>query len=463
MPLNVKRTDSGFELCSHAELAYDVDVVVLGGGPAGVAAAFSAAILGQKVLLVEQFNCLGGVATAGGHGHICSYVAYGTQQRVVGGWAYEVAARVDAAGYGCHQVGKVDFEVEGMKLILEQMAEEQGVQLLYHSFFADCHCEDGRIQTVFIQNKDGIQAVRARQYIDCTGDGDVAARAGCSWKSGDEESGQCQPVTLMFTIGGVDYSKVAAFRGNDYALADVWEKAQKNGDMRPYQTKIMGWWWTPTRPDQLGINFTHVNYIDCTKSADLTKATLEARRQAYETIEVYRKYIPGMEQCYMISTPNTIGLRESRRILGDYYLTLPDIIEEKEFSDSIGYGCFFIDIHNCSGPGMDRKRRVPRIGFKYQIPYRILLPQGVNNLQVAGRCVSVDHEALGSLRVMPQCFVMGQAAGTAAALANRHGCDPRQVPFRELQQALKEQNCILDEEDVQRFNPEFSTLAAGGI
>ena len=169
-----------------------------------MAAAFSAAGLGQKVLLVEQFNCLGGVATAGGHGHICSYVAYGTQQRVVGGWAYEVAARVAAAGYGCHEVGKVDFEVEGMKLILEQMACEQGVQLLYHSFFADCYCEDGRIQAVFIQNKDGVQAIRARQYIDCTGDGDVAARAGCRWGYGDAESGQCQPVTLMFTTGGVE-------------------------------------------------------------------------------------------------------------------------------------------------------------------------------------------------------------------------------------------------------------------
>lgn len=159
-----------------------------------------------------------------------------------------------------------------------------------------------------------------------------------------------------------------------------------------------------------------------------------------------------MEKCYMVSTPNTIGIRESRRIVGKYMLTKEDLIEQKTFPDSIGYGSFFIDIHNCSGPGMDTKAFYPPKGFKYQIPYRILVPKNMKNLLVAGRCASVDHEALGSLRVMPQCGVMGEAAGTAAAIAIDKKCDIADVPVELLQTRLKKQNCIVDENDIRTAN-----------
>lgn len=433
-------------------VAYDVDVLVVGGGPAGVSAAFAVAEMGQSVMIIEQFNCLGGVATAGGHGHICLYSSYGTDERIVGGYTFEMAKRVTDAGYGAHSNSSTDFEVEGMKLVLEQMAEELNVKLLYHTFFSEAIVEDGKVTGVVVQNKKGLQCIRVKQVIDCTGDGDVAANAGCEFEFGEEGTGNCQPMTLMFTIGGVDYERVRQFRGNDYKLTRVWAEAQENGDMRSFQDGIMGWWWTPTRPDQLGINFTHVNFVDSTRAEDLTSATIEARKQAYETIDVYRKYVPGMENCYMISTPNTIGIRESRRILADYVLTREDVVSGKNFEDSIGYGSFFIDIHNCSGPGMDKKRYTPQRGFKYQIPYRILVPKGMKNLLTAGRCVSVDHEALGSLRVMPQCGVMGQAAGAAASLAIRNRLDVGDVSICELQSELKRQGCIVDEEDIARYN-----------
>jgi hypothetical protein len=432
----------------NMKAAREVDVLVLGGGPAGAAAAFAAARLGARTLIVEQFNCLGGVATAGGHGHICLYSAWGDGTRVVGGVPYEMAQRTARAGYGVCSTSSADFEVEGMKLVLEEMAEECGCGLLYHTFFCDAVVEDGRVVGAIVQNKGGRQLIRAGRAIDCTGDGDVGASAGCSFEVGDPETGLCQPVTLMFTIGGVDWERVRAFRGSDYRLQGVWKRAQEAGDMRPFQNQIMGWWWTPTRPDQVGINFTHVNNVDATRAEDLTRATVEARRQAYESIAVYRKYVPGMERCYMVSTPNTVGLRESRRIAGDYRLTREDVVDRREFSGSIGFGSFFIDIHNTKGPGMDTKVWRPDKGFRYQIPYRILVPRGVENLLVAGRCASCDHEALGSLRVMPQCGVMGQAAGAAAALSLRAGVSPRQVDVAALQAELRRQECILDERDI---------------
>ena len=441
-------------------VAAEADVLVVGGGPAGVAAAFAAARSGAKTLIVEQFNCLGGVATAGGHGHICLYSAWADTTRVVGGIPYEMAVRVSKAGYGAHNTSCVDFEVEGMKLVLEQMAEECGCQLLYHTFFCDTVVERKRVTGAVIQNKGGRQVILAKRTVDCTGDGDVAARAGCAYEQGEEGTGLCQPVTLMFTIGGVDIKAFSAFQQVEgYTMAGVWKRAQDKGDMRPFQSRIMGWWWTPTRPDQLGVNFTHVTGIDTTRAADLTAATIEARKQAYESIAVFRKYVGGLENCHMVSTPATLGTRESRRITGRYVLTKEDVLEMRNFKDSIGYGSFFIDIHNCRGIGMDAKTVNPAPGLKYQIPYRLLVPQGIDNLLVAGRCVSCTHEALGSLRVMPQCGVMGEAAGTAAALSLKEDVPPRRLKAAGLQAALKRQGVIVDERDIEAARQQDAALA----
>lgn len=440
---------------SGLETAADVDVLVVGGGPAGVAAGFAAARMDAKTLIVEQFNCLGGVATAGGHGHICQYSAWcDINTRVVGGVPWEMAERCTEAGYGRHDACNSDFEVEGMKLILDQMAAESGCDLLYHTFFCDTVVENGSVVGAVIQNKSGRQLVRAKRIVDCTGDGDVAAFAGCGFDVGDaDDNNRCQPVTLMFTVGGVDWPRVQAFMkeiGGTDGLDAVWKQAQNEGRMRPFQSRLMGWWWTPTRPDHVGVNFTHVIDISALSAGDLTRATIEARKQAFETIEVFRGYIPGMGDCYMISTPNTIGLRESRRVHGGYTLTREDVMGEQIFEDSIGYGSFFIDIHSVSGPGMDKKTWRPPKGFKYQIPFRITVPRDVENLLVAGRCASATHEALGSLRVMPQCGVTGQAAGVASVLSLRDGVAAGDVQVSALQSELRNQNCIVTEEDIIR-------------
>ncbi|MFO7871404.1 MAG: FAD-dependent oxidoreductase [Kiritimatiellia bacterium] len=425
----------------------ETDVLVVGGGPSGTAAALAAARNGADTLLIEQFNCMGGVATAGGHGYIAKYDEPGTGRRIVGGIAHEIGNRIADSGFGIRDSNGASFEVEGLKLILERMAEESAVSFLYHTFFCDTLVENGSVTGAVIQNKSGRQVIKARRVIDCTGDGDAGFHAGCPCETGRPSDKRCQPVTLMFTIGGVDWEKTSKWRKN-YQMAEAWEKAQKNGDMRAFQKNIMGWWWTPTRPDFVGVNFTHIIHVDSTSAEDLTKATVEGRKQAYETIEVYRKYVPGMEKCYMVSTPNTVGIRESRRVMGDYVLTEEDIKAQREFEDNICYGCFFIDIHHIDGPGMDSTVWRPGNGFKYHIPYRVLLPKGAENILIAGRCVSCTHIALGSVRVMVQCMGMGEAAGTAAALSLEKNVTPRQLSVPGLQDRMRAAECIISEEDI---------------
>jgi hypothetical protein len=423
----------------------EVDVLVCGGGPAGFSAALASARTGANTLLIEQTNCLGGIATAGGHNRICLFTEWESDVRVVGGIPFETVQRVVDMGYGIYEGGIADFELEGMKLALEQMAAEAEVKLLYHTLLSDAIVEDGRVIGAFIQNKTGRQAVLAKRVIDATGDADAAASAGAPYEMGRPGDGACQPTTLMFTIGGVDWGRFCEFRGSDYQLEHVWKQAQDAGDMEPFQTVIMGLWWTPTRPDQVGVNFTHIVGTDCTNAESITAATIEGRRQAFHMIPVFRKYVPGMENCYMISTAALLGTRESRRIVGDVVLTAEDILARRDWPDGICYGSFFIDVHSCTGPGMDEETHRPEPGFRYLIPYRCMLPKGVENLLVAGRCISVTHRALGSTRVMPQCAALGEAAGAAAALSIQADCTPRELPVGTLQDHLRNTGAIIDE------------------
>jgi hypothetical protein len=436
------------------------DVLVIGGGPAGIGAALSAARLGMKVTIIEQTNALGGIATSGLHGHICSYAAAGRiNERVVGGICHEFAEVTVKRGFGAYKgESSFDFEVEGFKLILEEMSQEAGITIYYYTQFSDVVVENGQIKYLIIQSKNGRQAFAPQMVIDCTGDADVAAKAGVPCDKGRAKDGATQPMTLMFQLGGVDNERVNKFRyhkykgkynaEDTYKLSKVWKEAQANGDMEPFQDGIMGWWFTPTRPDQLGINFTHIFGRDCTSTEDLTYATIEGRRQAYHTAEVYRKYIPGMENCWVSHCAALIGTRESRRIHGLYTITEQDLMAQKDFDDSIGYGSFFIDVHNCTGPGMDHETWHPPTGFKYQIPLRALIPENISNLLVAGRCISCTHIALGSLRVMPQCVLEGEACGVTATLAiekNLANCD---VDYKRVQQVLKAQKAIVTAEDI---------------
>ena len=229
-------------------VAGEYNVIVVGGGPAGIGAALAAARSGMKTLIVEQFNCLGGIATAGGHAHMSTFAESGTRRQIVRGVAHEITGRIVAARFGHANEYGIWFQIEGLKLILEQMAQEAGVEFLYYTQFCSALVEGGVVRGVIVQNKAGRQAYLAKRVVDCTGDGDVGASAGCPFEIGRPGDGKCQPVTLMFTIGGCNWKCIEAARP-DFEWKELWAEAQRNGDMEPFQSVIMGWWWTPSRPD----------------------------------------------------------------------------------------------------------------------------------------------------------------------------------------------------------------------
>ncbi len=426
------------------------DVLVIGGGPAGIGAALAAARNGMQTLVIEQHNALGGVGGAGGHGYMCLCNAWGSRDQVVGGIAWELLKRVHAEGHGDLRPGAALYDVEWYKFMLERMFQEAGVNWLYHTFFCETIMDGQNAVGAIIQNKTGRQAVLAKRIIDCSGDGDAAASAGCDFEQGRAGDGKCQPATLMFTVGGVDWEAVKAWQ-TDWQMKHVWEEAQRNGDMEPFQSTIMGFWWNSTQPTYVGINFTHMTGVDATQATDLTRATVEGRRQAFHMIPVFRKYVRGMENCYLISTGSTIGLRESRRILGEHLLTEDEIKAQCRFDDAICYGAFFIDIHALDEGGMEHTTWRPERDFRYQIPYRCLVPRRIDNLLTAGRCISVTHVGLGSVRVMSQCTATGEAAGTAAALSISSGVTPRQVDVPTLQARLRHAGGIVSDDQIRPF------------
>jgi hypothetical protein len=220
--------------------------------------------------------------------------------------------------------------------------------------------------------------------------------------------------------------------------------------MEPFQDQIMGFWHTDVLPDQVGVNMTHLIDVDTTRARDLTWATIEGRRQAHHLVEVFGRVVPGMKNCYLISTAPALGLRESRRIEGVVTLTAEDVINRREWHDAICYGSFFIDIHNPAGPGMSGQTWRPAPGFHYQIPYRVMVPARVDNLLVAGRCISTDHVALGSTRIMSTCMALGEAAGAASALSLREEVSLRELDAQLLGKQLRAQGAIVDEAGIQR-------------
>lgn len=418
-------------------VAAQAQVVVCGGGPAGLCAAVAAAQEGAQVLLVERYGFLGGMATAG---LVNPFMPYYTGGKVINrGLFAEIIERLRAAGGWSERSdkrGRDAFDPEIMKQITQEMVLEAGVELLLHSFLVGAGADKGQVQRAALATKSGLQAVSGQVFIDATGDGDLAAYAGAAYEQGRPEDGLCQPMTLNFRVGGVDEDRIPSRE----QINAQYEAAKARGEVDNPRENVL--FFYTTRPGEIHFNTTRVIKRQATDFRDLTAAELESRRQVKEMVAFLRQEVAGFEHCYLLATATQIGARESRRIVGDYELTTDDVRTTRDFADGIARGCYPIDIHNPAGTGTVFEP-LPA-GDSYAIPYRCLLPQGLSNLLVAGRPISADHGAHSSLRVMPIAACVGEAAGVAAAQALSSQAQVREVKVSDLRQILRDRGAVID-------------------
>jgi len=396
------------------------DVVVVGGGPAGTAAAIASSRMGVKTLLVEQFGFLGGMATAGlvsphFEAHRC-------------GISIEIIERLKEVG-GCGSKNwDTSFDPEMWKIVTEQMALESGVKMLYHCKFSNLVMKNFSIQSITVSSKIGPILIKAKTYIDSTGDGDVAYLAGIPYVFGRPQDGKAQPLTMMFMLDNVSYLQ----ENENQLYEDIMIAKKKFGSEYnlPYNRP-----WIINLPfeGEVVVQLSHIYNIDATNPWELTNAEIEGRKQVHEAWRFLKKYIKGFENSNLILTAPHIGVRETRHFIGEYILNLKDIMTSVKFEDVISRCGFPIDIHEPTG-GI--QTNIP-LNQEFEIPYRALIPKNCLNLLLSGRNISGTYEAHASYRVKGVAMATGQAAGVAAALVKLNNSDIRSIKIIELQDILQ--------------------------
>lgn len=405
-----------------------------GGGPGGIAAAVAAARNGADTMLVERYGFLGGMATAGLVNPFMPWHA--GKEQIINGIFQEILDRLRAKG-GLSRDRESIFDPEIMKVVADDICLESGVKLLLHSFVSGATVEGPRIASVTVTNKPDGRDITAEIFIDATGDADLAYMAGVPCSVGRESDGLAQPMTLNFRMAGVDTARVPPRE----VINDLYAKARQEGRINcPRENVLM---FNTTRSGEIHFNTTRVTRADGTNAADLTRAEIEARRQVHQLVEFLKRGVPGFENAFLQMTGTQIGVRESRRIVGEYVMTVEDVLEGRKFDDCIARGSYPVDIHNPDGAGTVIRHLRP--GESYDIPYRSIVPLKIDNLLVAGRPISTTHEAHSSTRIMPICFAVGEAAGTAAALCVRQKTVPRSLDVGVLQAVLAAQGANLGE------------------
>ena len=450
----------------RAQLAGEADVLVVGGGPAGIGAALGAANTGARVILAERYGFLGGNATAALVMPLMSFhtqtlrrekvgsttllpTDHGPGEPVLAGAVTGFLERLVQAGGAIAPSLKtgyvVPFDPEIFKLVAMELLDETGVRFLFHAFASDILDDHGAKGVVF-ETKSGPVVIRAGVVVDCTGDGDVAARAGAPYEVGREDDQLVQPMTLMFRITEFERAAFNAYvkehpdqwRGV-HGLWDLIRQATAAGELQLPREDIL--FFATPHERELSVNSTRVTRVLGTDVWDLSYAEWESRRQMRQIASFLRRYVPGFEKAYVVQSGVNVGVRETRRILGDYQLTADDILQARKFPDVIARSTYPVDIHNPEGRGTMLKRVPP--GEAYDIPLRSLVPRGIDGLLVAGRCISGTHEAHSSYRVMPVSMATGQAAGVCAALAVRQSISPRVVSVADVQGELIRQGANL--------------------
>jgi FAD dependent oxidoreductase len=427
----------------------EYEVAVLGGGPAGIAAAVAAARAGRRTLLIERYGFLGGMGTAAGVTNFCGLHAnvYGEMHRVVEGVASDLLDRIDRLGglNAPHLVlGKIlaqAYDTAAYKIAADDLVASHKVDILFHALGAGVVMgEEKRINVLMVETKAGRQAVRADVFIDCSGDGDLAAWAGAPFEVGDNAGSMLYP-SMMFRLNGIDPERAGeAWR----TIPALMEKAEASGTHRfPRKAAIV----RPQRsPIEWRVNFTQLARndgaaINGLEPDDLTRGEIDGRRQAIEAFEFLRT-VPGFEKSYIVDLPPQLGIRETRRVVGGYMLSGEDVLGCASFEDSIGVNGWPMESH-VAGDVIFKFPPIPQSRGFNELPYRMLVPDGVDNLLIAGRCASMTHDGQSAARLSGACFAMGEAVGTAAALALSGNTIPRDISVEKLQQALKQQGAFI--------------------
>ena len=444
-----------FEPAREIPVRAEVDVLVVGAGPAGLMAAEAAAKGGkQKVMLLESRGFLGGNLILGLP--ILSMLdAEGKQiiKGATGRFVERLQQRGQATGHKrCKlHISLTMVDPEAVKTLAWEIMDEAGVEVLLYVNTVDTIVENGCVKGVIIESKAGREAILARTVIDCTGDGDVAYRAGVECRKGDEK-GRMQPPTLMFSMRGVDIAQVRdnvvnhsdkygmdimppeQFREGNFTMVgyrDQLSDARARGfNITVARTIFM----TGLKDDELWVNMTRVSGGDATDPVSYTHVERECRRQMYDVARYLIEYIPGFENAWIETVPPFTGIRETRVIVGKYVMTSEDLLEARRFDDAICVASYPIDLHHEEGGDCTL---IYGKG-SYDIPYRTLVPEHIEGLLVAGRCSSMNHGAMAATRVMSTVMAMGEAAGTAARVALEDGVLPSQVSVKRVQEQLIE-------------------------
>jgi glycine/D-amino acid oxidase-like deaminating enzyme len=449
----------------RAIIGAESQVLVVGGGPSGLGAALGAAAAGADVVLTERYAFLGGNATVALVMPLMSFhnetkqavpgeptrllpTDHGVGEPVVGGVLYRLLQRLADRGgaiWPSIETGyTVPFDPEEFKLAASELLDEAGVWMLFHSF-ASGTMQERDVRQVIFESKSGPVVIEADIVVDCTGDGDVAAAAGAPFEIGRDD-GLTQPMTLMFRMVDVMKPRFAEYvrehpdqwRGV-HGLWELIREATEAGELDLPREDIL--FFAAAHPHEVSVNSTRVTHCAGISVWDLSWAESTARRQMDHIANFLRKRVPGFEESYVVQSGSQVGVRETRRVIGEYKLTGHDILTARKFPDAIARGAYPVDIHDPEGAGTVL-RRVPR-GEAYDIPLRCLIPLNTSRLLVAGRCISGTHVAHSSYRIMPIAMATGQAAGVCAALAARSGREPREVPAADVQRELIAQGASL--------------------
>lgn len=436
-----------------------VDVLVVGGGTSGAIAGIAAGRMKVNTLIIEQFGFLGGSATGALVTPMMANQVY--EKPLNAGIGMEIMARLkdtgDTAG-----VANGWFNPEILKYVLDDFVGESDTRIQFHTFAVDAIVKENVIKGVIIESKSGRQAILAKQVVDCTGDADIAVLAGVPYASGREEDGLNQAMSLRFHLGNIDLPKFCKFMneiapersyehkpehlhtasvwGSNWALEKYFEQGVKDGVLQQSDGDYFQLFSVPGRPNEVSLNCPRISdRVRGYEVADLTFAQIEGRKKIKRLLTFCRKYLPGFEQAYIVFTAPMVGVRESRRIEGEYVLTVEDILSAKKFPDPVARNNYPVDIHQPKGVGTKFYTQL-KPGEYHEIPYRCLVPLKIDNLLVAGRCISATFEVQSSIRIQSNCHAFGQAAGTAAALCVQHKTTPRKLEYSILKPNLPQSN-----------------------